>query len=589
MLGKFSDLKVWFKHKGRNGKNNPPLPRNANADIFKNVKRSDGSGNSQSSSTQKMPKLGSVNTNTKIPTPQEPLKQTTTSARLSGTDMPPFLTTNKYNPPQESKDKGYSYPEVKDEYELSPPDEDHLYYSPGEPLTPRKKRILSNASVEQPQFSSPAPADSRIHLGGELSDNTVLSGDDAAQKSQDLKDYQREYDSKKEECETQTPLPIPEPDNSPALQGAAAEDSQPLVHDTADSGLGSQPQMMRNSSVSSETYASKDQDINSDQIKGTAESYEDTPGFSSEEVKTEDSIPATQSLELTGSLNETGSVRERVSEPVPELTKVDNPADGNSSYIAKISPTLTVYLYLRQIIAAFFTHTSLNIIFPRIALRLGPCYPSSMPVPYFVIGLLIGGSTFWFQNIPDGLLPAVIALTLFVGLTGTAGYRGFISMVSTFSKRQPDSCLQAACVCLYSMMFTAMYTVITMVYPIDLGFILVIGVVFMVSACAATSLNYGMRQNPIDFYGSLSLGGLLFCMLITAAVTYAVLNPFMATSVLGTALLVRSLAGQMLYLAHARASKNLVGGMLYLVLILVLADILIFSSRIDLLNPLFFG
>ena len=594
MLGKFSDLKVWFLHK-RDHKGEP-FPKNANADIFKNVKRSSASADAKDSVRTEQNKLGRINSNTKIPTKTAPLEQTTTSSRLAGNDMPPFLTTNKYNPPAEIKDKCHDYPEVKDEYELSPPDEDHLYYSPGEPLTPRRKKVAppdpaeSTVQSVQSVFSIPKTNIPKTVPDGELSENTVLSGDDAEQKNIDLKNYQQEQSRNNEFYDTQTMLPLPDPqDNSAQLNQAEENEETSQLQAEATAG--------NNTAAQEENLPAADSRRPGEEMYIKPQTEENTPGSKVPEEPVLKSSPAEESvLSLKSSIaadNEmnkaTETFNERIQEPIPELTKVNASEKYDRNCTVKIALPLVIYLYLRQIIAAFFTHTTLNIFFPRTALRLGPCYPSSMPLPYFVIGLVIGAATYWLQNIPDGLLPAVIALTLFVTVTGISGFRGVISMVSTFSKRQPDSCLQAVCVCFYSMLFTALYTVITMIYPIDSGFILTVAVLFMVSACAATSLNYGLRQNPIDFYGSLSLSGLLFCMLLTAVTTYAVLNPYMATSVLGIAMLIRVLCGQLLYLSHARASKKLVGGILYLVLICVFADILIFSSRIPLLNPLFFS
>ncbi len=248
-----------------------------------------------------------------------------------------------------------------------------------------------------------------------------------------------------------------------------------------------------------------------------------------------------------------------------------------------------VVLFIRQLFASFFTHTNLDLLLPRLSLKMGPCYPSSMPIPYLFTGLLTALLAVWLQSTGSVYLCGGYTLALFLLIVGLNGIRGVGNMLAVFSQRRPDPYMKSATTAVYLLLFASLTDTVFTVFPATVYTALALGTVFMLAALAATSLNFGFRQDPVDYYGSMSTTGLILSTLFTALICYAVLSPWLATSLMGLALLLRLIIGHLMNLNRVRTSRLCVDGALHLILLFLLADLIVMGQSLPLLNPFIFG
>lgn len=249
----------------------------------------------------------------------------------------------------------------------------------------------------------------------------------------------------------------------------------------------------------------------------------------------------------------------------------------------------SIFLYFRQLIGSFFTHTTLNLLMPRISLKCGPCYPSSMPLPYFVTGALCALPAVYLPDYGRGIDTGVLALALLVAVTGLNGFRGLGRIFMVFSLRSIDGYIKIVSAFIFSALFVCFYDACEDSFLPDIRYALVMGAIMMLSACAATSISFGCAQDPVNSFGTLRPFGLFFSVLVTLLVVYAVFSPLLATSLAGIALLARTLCGIFFSRHNLRASRTNVCGVMYLTLLLLLADLFFMGNKLAVLNPQVFG
>lgn len=242
----------------------------------------------------------------------------------------------------------------------------------------------------------------------------------------------------------------------------------------------------------------------------------------------------------------------------------------------------TVFLYTRQLLASIFTHSNLGVLMPETASRLGPCFPSSMPIPMFLIGFLSVAPFFWGANyimeVPPFLSAALSTAALFI-LGGVCGFLGITRCVAEFSSTRSDPTLHTLIVVLYIVILTASLETLLDEMSAGLQPALCFGAASMLAALSACSLEIGQTSDPVDSFGMLTVKGLVFAAVITLAVVFSVFPPLVAISLSGLALFMRLLLGFYLQRKGIMISRSIVCGMHLSVLIVLLIYIIIAAGR----------
>ncbi len=247
-----------------------------------------------------------------------------------------------------------------------------------------------------------------------------------------------------------------------------------------------------------------------------------------------------------------------------------------------IKGSSTVFLYTRQLLASIFTHSNLGVLMPETASRLGPCFPSSMPIPMFLIGFLSVAPFFWGANyimeVPPFLSAALSTAALFI-LGGVCGFLGITRCVAEFSSTRSDPTLHTLIVVLYIVILTASLETLLDEMSAGLQPALCFGAASMLAALSACSLEIGQTSDPVDSFGMLTVKGLVFAAVITLAVVFSVFPPLVAISLSGLALFMRLLLGFYLQRKGIMISRSIVCGMHLSVLIVLLIYIIIAAGR----------
>lgn len=265
-------------------------------------------------------------------------------------------------------------------------------------------------------------------------------------------------------------------------------------------------------------------------------------------------------------------------------------ADKISSFNDKevLPAGLTIRLYLRQLIAALFSHTTLSVLMPGAAMRFGPCYPSSMAIPYLLTGIIAGlvsASICWYADVKQ--LTGGLFLTVYVLLTGVTGFRGLAELICYISRRYTDSAIIAATVMLSG---TIIIFTVCVVYGGNEPFegAIFIALASMVSACAASTLCFDIKQDPVDSFGTMSIKGLIFCIVMVTAVCFLTLKVEAACSVVGLSLLLRLILGQYFTRHNILASRPMICAVQLLLLIAVLFDLMFMGIYHNMLNNMIY-
>ncbi len=249
---------------------------------------------------------------------------------------------------------------------------------------------------------------------------------------------------------------------------------------------------------------------------------------------------------------------------------------------------LTVTLYLRQLVAALFSHTTLSVLMPGSAMRFGPCYPSSMALPYLLTGIiagLISASICGYADVKQ--LTGGLFLTVYVLLTGLTAFRGMAELICHVSRRYTDSTVTAVTVLLCG---TLIIFTVCAIYsgsgPLEGA--IIIALASMISACAASTLCFDIRQDPVDSFGTMSIKGLICCIVLVTAVSFVTLSVAAACSVVGLCLLLRLVLGQYFIRHNILASRPMICAVQLLLLIALLFDLMLLGIGHNLLSNMLY-
>lgn len=248
----------------------------------------------------------------------------------------------------------------------------------------------------------------------------------------------------------------------------------------------------------------------------------------------------------------------------------------------EISIKSSIFLYIRQFIASFFTHTNLGVLIPKAAEKLGPCYPSSMPFPCFFTGFISALCFFYLLNeiMPNNdLLWASLSTLLFFILSGCCGFSGIVKICSALSNTRTEPSLHS-CVCvLYILIFTVCFKELGALHGNALNGSLVIGCCCMLASAASCSLEYGLTDDPVDSFGSITPMGLIFTSICSLIVVFLVIPPLVAISMCGIAILMRLIFGAFFERRSIMISRSIVCGMYLNVLIVLMLYLILAAGR----------
>ncbi|MGN0915268.1 MAG: hypothetical protein ACI4NE_02810 [Succinivibrio sp.] len=260
---------------------------------------------------------------------------------------------------------------------------------------------------------------------------------------------------------------------------------------------------------------------------------------------------------------------------------------ANREFKPKVSLSLHVMLFVRQLFASVFNFTNLGAVFPKQALNvLGPSSPAFMAVPYFIVGFICSSFVVLAEGIVKPTLTSLLVCLFYILLTGCNCFRGLGNLLTALSMRKIDFYCKACVVLVSIHLFGVIFNIYITDIKMDLSFILCFSVMTMLSAFSAATLNYGDNDDPVSSYGTLSLKGLLVNAVIVLAVIFALIQWQVALSMIGIALLCRVLVGQYMYLKGIRASISNVCGLQYLTLLLLMTDLLLTGINLSFKGPL---
>lgn len=251
--------------------------------------------------------------------------------------------------------------------------------------------------------------------------------------------------------------------------------------------------------------------------------------------------------------------------------------------------SFTIGLYFRQLIASFFTHSTLSVIAPKTALQFGPCYPSSMIFPYLLIGIIaatLGSVIKSHEHSTDINLQALLTFIIFTCLTGFRGYRGLCGFFSRIARRRPDGIMYAMSVLIPSYVFITVYTAIIDNFGTTQSILLFI-ITSTVSAAIASSIAFDVAQDPVDSIGQMTISGLIFTLVILVLILYLTLDPLIATSIFGIGLLIRLIASLYFAKVHSFASRKNTSALQLLIILVLLICFYILQAYFEIFNTSF--
>ncbi len=257
----------------------------------------------------------------------------------------------------------------------------------------------------------------------------------------------------------------------------------------------------------------------------------------------------------------------------------------NGSGLGSISGGIYLFLFIRQLFASFFNYTNLGVVFSRSALQfVGPSKPGFMPIPYFCIGFICSLFALLLDDYTKPLLCAQLVLVIYLLLVGCDGFRGIGKLLGEFAQRKPDNYVTAVIVIITAALFTACFEYYISVLKPDLAFCFGFGIVVMLSALCATSINYGGNDDPVSSYGSLGLLGLTLSVIFCVALTFMILEWQIALSMIGICAFTRLVLGQYIYAKGMNASIEIVCSVQLITMILLMLDLLFASHSFNFIS-----
>lgn len=240
---------------------------------------------------------------------------------------------------------------------------------------------------------------------------------------------------------------------------------------------------------------------------------------------------------------------------------------------------ISIFLYIRQLVASFFSHTTLSTLAPKTAMRLGPCYPSSMAIPFFFIGLISGLLGSSFHSIEKFDFGSGLAYLSYVLMTGLASFRGIYRMCAYINRRRHDVFLMVASLTIpLLILIWLMINFISSTNSIAEATI-TMACSTMLSAALASTLSWNMPQDPIDSCGTMSTKGLLFVMVLCGALTFGLLNEIVALSIFGVSIVIRCIFGYLFNNNHATMRRTYINALQLLILFAILFDLILLKNQ----------
>lgn len=241
--------------------------------------------------------------------------------------------------------------------------------------------------------------------------------------------------------------------------------------------------------------------------------------------------------------------------------------------------SLALFLFLRQLIASLFTHTTLPIVAPHLALRLGPCYPSSMALPFLLVGLLVGALGAAIKEYSPLQMVGTTVCLVYVLLTGLSPYRGIYRIFAFITRRRHDAVMMAASVVVSLLVFIGLSGTLIQICS-GLGEItLAFALASMLSAATASTLMWNFPQDPMDSCGTMSNKGLFFVIVICGCITFGFLHYIVALSILGVGIVMRLIFGYCIAKNQGTAQRPYVSALQLMTLLAILLDLILLKSQ----------
>ena len=240
---------------------------------------------------------------------------------------------------------------------------------------------------------------------------------------------------------------------------------------------------------------------------------------------------------------------------------------------------MTVFLYLRQLLAAFFTHTNLPVIAPKTAARLGPCYPSSMPVPYLFVGLLSGFVASLAELLVNVDTVGTISFIVFLLCTGLTPYRGIYRIISYISRRRHDVVIVAASVTVPMIIFMWLSNILILSADGIAEATAAYGIVAMLSAASASTLSWNLPQDPMDSSGTMTTKGLLFVIVLSIMASFGIMHYITGLSLIALCVAMRLIFGMLIAGNNGTSHRSYVHALQLLTMFILLFDLIILKSQ----------
>ena len=240
---------------------------------------------------------------------------------------------------------------------------------------------------------------------------------------------------------------------------------------------------------------------------------------------------------------------------------------------------MTVFLYLRQLLAAFFTHTNLPVIAPKTAARLGPCYPSSMPVPYLFVGLLSGFVASLAELLVNVDTVGTISFIVFLLCTGLTPYRGIYRIISYISRRRHDVVIVAASVTVPMIIFMWLSNILILSVDGIAEATAAYGIVAMLSAASASTLSWNLPQDPMDSSGTMTTKGLLFVIVLSIMASFGIMHYITGLSLIALCVAMRLIFGMIIAGNNGTSHRSYVHALQLLTMFILLFDLIILKSQ----------
>ncbi len=246
----------------------------------------------------------------------------------------------------------------------------------------------------------------------------------------------------------------------------------------------------------------------------------------------------------------------------------------------KLNLWIKIALFFRQLISAFFNYTALGVVFAKTSLRLGPSSPCFMPIAYFAVAFVSAYLAVYLHSYAKSSLCANIVTLILLTALGGKGFTGLGNLLENFSKRKVNTYSIVIMTIIGILLISSTFEHYLEELRPDFSFALSFASIVMLSAFAATTLNYGDNTDPENSFGSISTWQLILSLIFYFAVVLATLDYVVAISMLGIALFSRLVLGQYMYVKGLRASRENVLAVQLITCILLMLDLLFITKSV---------